>query len=310
MKYIVFGGSGFIGSTIVDRLLRDGHELRVFQRSLSEPYRKFEKNEKVEWVTGDLQSSHDVTNAMVGCDAVVHLVSTTLPKSSNDDPIYDVQTNIVGTLQMLDAMVECNISRIVFISSGGTIYGNPSYLPIDEKHPTEPLVSYGITKLAVEKYLQLYRSLHGIQAVSLRVSNPYGERQRIKTAQGAVGIFINNAIKGIPINIWGDGNVVRDYIHVADVANAFAQALNYTGDTGVFNISTGVGVSLNQLLESLEGVLGFSIERNYLPSRSFDVPTNVLSNDLARDELGWSPSVSMHNGLARTCEWMKNELEK
>ena len=310
MKCVVFGGSGFIGSTIVDRLLLDGHELRIFQRSLSEPYREFKPEEKIEWVTGDLLSTYDVTNAMDGCDAVFHLVSTTLPKSSNDDPIYDVQTNVVGALKVLDAMVGCNISKIIFISSGGTVYGYPDYLPVDEKHPTEPLASYGITKLAIEKYLQLYRHLHGIHAISLRVANPYGERQRIKTAQGAVGVFIHHALKGIPIEIWGDGSITRDYIYVGDVAEAFVQALNYRGTKSVFNISSGVGVSLNELLYLLENVLGFSIKRKYLPGRSFDVPTNVLSNELACRELKWSPSVSMREGIGRTSEWVSRDLEK
>ena len=159
MKCVVFGGGGFIGSAIVDRLLRDGHTIRIFERPRVEPYRKFEAHEQVEWMVGDMLSTHDVEDAIDGTDIVLHLVSTTLPKSSNDDPIYDVQSNVVATLQMLNAMVAHNVRKIVFISSGGTVYGNPMYLPIDEKHPTDPLVSYGITKLAIEKYLQMYQSL-------------------------------------------------------------------------------------------------------------------------------------------------------
>src|SRR5512139_4118297 len=151
MKCIVFGGGGFIGSAIVDRLLRDGHAIRIFERPRVEPYRKFEAHEQVEWMTGDLLSTHDVMDAVDGADVVFHLVSTTLPKSSNDDPIYDVQSNLVATLQMLNAMVAHKVPRMVFISSGGTVYGPPTYLPIDERHPTEPRVSYGITKLAIEK---------------------------------------------------------------------------------------------------------------------------------------------------------------
>ena len=178
---------------------------------------------------GDFSSTHDVSDAISGVDIVLHLVSTTLPKSSNDDPIYDVQSNVVATLQMLNAMVAHNVRKIVFISSGGTVYGNPMYLPIDEKHPTDPLVSYGITKLAIEKYLQMYSHLYGIRAITLRVANPYGERQRIETAQGAVGVFLHHALKGLPIEIWGDGSVTRDYIHVSDVAEAFVRAVEYSG---------------------------------------------------------------------------------
>lgn len=310
MRIVIFGGGGFIGSTIADRLLLDGHELRIFERPRVVPYRKFAESERVEWIAGDLSSTHDVNDAISGVDLVLHLVSTTLPKNSNDDPIYDVQSNVVATLQMLNAMVARNVRKIVFISSGGTVYGKPMYLPIDEKHPTDPLVSYGITKLAIEKYLQMYRHLHDINAITLRVANPYGVRQRIETAQGAVGVFLHHAIRGIPIDIWGDGSVTRDYIHVSDVAEAFIRAVEYSGGKSCFNVSSGAGTSLNELIGMLEDVLGKPIERRYLPGRSFDVPVSVLSNDLARGELEWAPLISMREGIARTAEWMKRALAK
>jgi UDP-glucose 4-epimerase len=310
MKIIIFGGGGFIGSTIADRLLLDGHELRIFERPRVAPYRKFLKSENVEWLTGDFSSTHDVSDAIKGMDVVLHLVSTTLPKNSNDDPIYDVQSNVVSTLQMLNAMVSHNVPKIVFISSGGTVYGNPIYLPIDEKHPTDPLVSYGITKLTIEKYLRMYSHLHGIKAVTLRVANPYGERQRIETAQGAVGVFLHNAILGIPINIWGDGSVTRDYIHVSDVAEAFVRAVDYSGKESCFNISAGVGTSLNELIGMIKKVVDRDVDVSYLPGRPFDVPANVLNNSLAKADLKWTPSISMRDGIARTAEWMKSELAK
>ncbi|MDD1605842.1 MAG: NAD-dependent epimerase/dehydratase family protein [Methylococcaceae bacterium] len=310
MKCVIFGGGGFIGSTIADRLLLEGHELRIFERPRVEPYRKFADNEAVEWMTGDILSNHDLNAAIEGMDVVLHLVSTTLPKSSNDDPIYDVQSNVVGTLQMLNAMVANKVQKIIFISSGGTVYGIPKYLPIDEQHPTDPLVSYGITKLMIEKYLRMFESLHGIQSIALRVANPYGERQRIETAQGAVGVFLHHALKDIPIEIWGDGSVTRDYIHISDVAEAFVKAVNYTGSHSVFNISSGQGISLNELIVLLENVLGKSIACRYLPARPFDVPVSVLCNQLAQEQLQWTPLTSMTNGLIRTAAWMKSELAK
>lgn len=310
MKYIIFGGGGFIGSAVADHMLKDGHELKIFERPRIEPYRRFTASERVEWITGDFLNAHDVSNAIDGTDVVLHLVSTTLPKNSNDDPIYDVQSNLVGTLKMLNAMVAHNVRKIVFISSGGTVYGIPKYLPIDEGHPTDPLVSYGITKLAIEKYLNLYERMHGIKAITLRVANPYGERQRIETAQGAVGVFLHKALSGNAIEIWGDGSVTRDYIHISDVAQAFVQAVKYSGTKSVFNISSGSGTSLNELIVMLEKELGQSIERRNLPGRPFDVPVSVLSNDLAREELKWAPTTSMREGIARAAEWMKEELAK
>jgi len=169
-------------------------------------------------------------------------------------------------------------------------------------------VSYGITKLVIEKYLRMYSHLHGIRTITLRVANPYGERQRIETAQGAIGVFLHHALKGLPIEIWGDGSVTRDYIHVSDVAEAFVRAMEYAGSKRIFNISSGSGTSLNELIVMLEKVLNKSIERRYLPARPFDVPVSVLNSDLARDELKWTPSISMHDGIARTAKWMKSQL--
>jgi UDP-glucose 4-epimerase len=308
MKITIFGGGGFIGSAIADRLLKDGHALRIFERPRVEPYRKFLSTESVEWITGDFSSVHDVSTAIDGVDTVLHLISTTLPKNSNDDPVYDVQSNLVATLQLLDAMVKKHVGKIVFISSGGTVYGNPVYVPVDENHPTEPRVSYGITKLAVEKYLLMYQDLHGIKANILRVANPYGERQRIETAQGAVGVFLNKAMRQEPIEIWGDGSVTRDYLHVSDVAEAFACAVAYSGKKSVFNISSGVGTSLNEMIGMLETHLGVAVSRRYLPGRPFDVPVNVLDNTLARIELDWVPQVGMLEGIVRTANWMRRQL--
>lgn len=310
MNIAIFGGGGFIGSAIADRLLLDGHRLRIFERPRVEPYRVFDAHEDVVWSTGDFMSTHDVGEAIDGVDVVMHLVSTTLPKSSNDDPIYDVQSNLVATLQLLNLMVVKGVRKIVFISSGGTVYGNPCYLPIDEQHPTEPLVSYGITKLAIEKYLSMYQRMHGIKATILRVSNPFGDRQRIETAQGAVAAFIGRAVRDLPVEIWGDGSVERDYLYVSDVADAFAAAVVYDGPQSVFNISSGTGTSLNEVLRLIEQVTGTPIERNHKPGRAFDVPVSVLANDLARRELGWSPQVSLQEGIERTAGYMRRTLRK
>lgn len=305
MKFTVFGGGGFIGSAIVDRLLVEGHAVRVFERPRVAPYREFDTGEAIEWVTGDMLGAHDVAQAIDGADTVIHLVSTTLPKGSNDDPAYDVSSNVLATLNLLDAMAAKGLRRIVFISSGGTVYGTPRYVPIDEKHPTEPEVSYGIVKLTIEKYLQLYQRLHGIRATVLRVANPYGERQRIETAQGAVGVFLHRVLSGQPIDIWGDGTVIRDFIHVGDVADAFVRAAEYEGDVTVFNIGSGVGTSLNQLVQAIGEVVGGPVACNHLPGRAIDVPVSVLDCSLAKRELGWEPTVRLPEGLSRTVAWLR-----
>ena len=302
MKCLVLGGGGFIGSHVVDQLLDAGHDVRIFERPRVPRYRDFPPG-RVEWIEGDFQNAAAVRPTLDGIDTVIHLISTTLPKSSNDDPIFDVQSNVISTLRLCDFAVEAGVRRIVFISSGGTVYGVPRHLPIREDHPTDPKVSYGIVKLAIEKYLALYHAQRGLGYVVLRVANPFGERQRVDVAQGAVAVFVDRALRQLPIEIWGDGSVVRDYVYVADVARAFVRAVEYEGPPCVLNIGSGTGYSLNDLVDRLETMLSRSIERRYLPSRGIDVPRNVLDIARARTELLWTPTVTLDDGIVRTLEW-------
>jgi UDP-glucose 4-epimerase len=307
MNIIVFGGGGFIGSAVVERFLIDGHHVRIFEHADAVPYREFSVDERVEWFVGDFFSTESLTEALLGMEVVVHLISATLPKSSNDDPVFDVQSNLIGSIKLLEATRLAGILRVVFISSGGSIYGTPQSLPIDESHPTEPRVSYGITKLAIEKYLLIYQQLHGIKVTVLRVTNPYGVRQRPGAAQGAVAAFMYKALHGQPIEIWGDGSVVRDYVYISDVAEAFGRAVSYDGKESIFNISTGVGTSLNQLVSSLEKVLQKNLTKLFFPGRPFDVPVSLVDSSLAAKELGWKPQISLDDGLLHTLEWLKGQ---
>ena len=305
MKCLVLGGGGFIGSAVCDRLLCDGHQVRVLARPKLTPYRAFAPEEPMEWMRGDFLNVHDLRETVQGVDAVFHLVSTTVPKSANDDPIWDVQSNLVGALQLLQVLREQPVGRIIFVSSGGTVYGPPRYLPIDEDHPTNPLTAYGITKLAIEKHLQMFTHIHGVPSIILRVSNPYGPRQRIETAQGAVGVFLHRALAGAPIEIWGDGETTRDYIYIGDVAEVLARAVTYDGREQVFNVGTGQGTSLNALVEWIERVIDRPVQRVYRPARAFDVPVSVLDNTRIREAFDWSPQVGLPEGLTRTLAWIQ-----
>lgn len=303
----VLGGGGFLGSAIVDCLLREGHAIRVLERPRIQPHRVFGREEKVEWLEGDFGHLPDIRLALEGASAVVHLVCTTRPKSSNDEPIYDVQSNVIGSLQVLEEMRSLGIKKLIFSSSGGTVYGQPIYTPIDEEHPTNPTTSYGITKLTIEKYLLLEKLLKGLKPIILRIANPYGERQRVEYAQGVVAAFLNCALSGQPIEIWGDGSVVRDYLHVDDVARAFAAALQHQGDSCVFNIGSGCGTSLNELVAILSGLLGRDLEVTHKPGRQFDVKSNVLCCRRAQEHLPWQPQISMTEGLRRTVDWLRGQ---
>lgn len=306
MKCVILGGGGFIGSAVTDQLLIEGHSVRVFAHERTTPYRSFSDKESVEWMVGDFLVKSNIRSAIEGMDVVIHLISTTLPKNSNENPAYDVQTNLLSTLSLLDIMVEEKIKKIIFISSGGTVYGRPHTIPISEEHTTNPLVSYGVTKLAIEKYLLLYKELHGLQPIILRVSNPFGHRQSTAKQQGAVGVFINKALDGEAIEIWGDGSVTRDFIYIEDLARAFVFAVEYEGEKSLFNIGSGRGTTLNELVDTLESILGKPIKRRYLEGRNFDATLNVLDIALANRELGWKPDISLSSGIRRTLAALQN----
>lgn len=309
MKCLILGGGGFLGSHLADALLAQGHAVRIFDRPNLQRYRRFEAHEAVEWLEGDFVNPSHLVVAVAGCNVVYHLVSTTLPRSSNENPAYDVETNVVGTLHLLDAARANGIRRVIFVSSGGTVYGVPKTLPIQELHPTDPICSYGIAKLAIEKYLALYKRLHGLDYCVLRLSNPFGERQRISAAQGAVTAFLHKALHDEAIEIWGDGSVVRDYFYVSDAVSALVKAMTCDEEERIFNIGSGMGLSLNEILAAIEELLGRPVHRTYLPPRAFDVPVNVLDVSRATQYLGWRPEIPFAEGLARMAHWMKGSAD-
>jgi UDP-glucose 4-epimerase len=311
VRCLVLGGLGFIGSHLIDALLARGHHVRCFDRPHVQPLEhQHAMHPLFERCEGDFASEADVARAVEGCSVCFHLVSTTLPQSSNADPVFDVESNVVGTLSLLKHAVRSGMKKIVFVSSGGTVYGTPLETPIPESHPTQPVCSYGITKLAIEKYLHLYHHLHGLDYAVLRLANPYGERQRTHASQGAVAVFTGKVLRGEVIEIWGDGSVVRDYIYIEDVVEALLKAMQLEGPERVFNIGSGRGSSLNDLLAAIELATGLRAERRYQQARVFDVPVSVLSIARARCYLGWEPAVPFDAGLARYVAWLRQVSDR
>ena len=303
MNCVILGGGGFLGYHLSQALLTAGHRVRIFDRPNLERFSLSHDSGNVEWTEGDFVNQEDLEAAIAGCDVVYHLVSTTLPKSSNDNPVYDMETNVIGTLRLLELAKRKN-KKIIFVSSGGTVYGIPEEIPIKESHPTNPICSYGIVKVVIEKYLYLYRHLHNLDYCVIRPSNPFGERQRVTGAQGAVAVFLHKALRDEPIEIWGDGTVVRDFIYVGDLITALVKALTYTGEQRIFNIGSGQGKTLNDLLSEMEALLDRQIHRIYIQSRAFDVPSNVLDISMAARHLNWQPTTSFKEGLSRTLTWI------
>jgi UDP-glucose 4-epimerase len=303
MKCLILGGNGFLGSHLRDLLLREGNTVRILDRQGLMPGDSPVAGD-LDVALGDFANRELVSAALHECDVVYHLVSTTLPQTSNDDPAFDVQSNLGGTLNMLEAASGKGVRKIIFVSSGGTVYGIPQRIPLKESDPTNPICSYGITKLAIEKYLHLYKLLRGLDYCVLRLANPFGERQPVRGAQGAVAVFLHKAASNQEIEIWGDGSIVRDYIYVGDAIAALSQAKGYEGEERIFNIGSGQGRSLNEVLAAIEAMLGRPVRRRYLPGRAFDVPGNVLDISRARAFLGWTPKINFEDGLSRTWKWL------
>lgn len=303
MLCLVLGAGGFIGTNLCRALLMKGHTVRAFGRRQSFPEALY----GCDWITGDFADPASLAAAIRGCDVVFHLVNATTPASANADKIADLNANVASTLHLLDACYEAGVSRVVFVSSGGTIYGIPDQLPTPETAPTNPITAYGISKLAIEKYLGLYEYLHHLDYRVLRVANPFGPYQTALKNQGVIAAFVRRALTGQPIEMWGDGCVIRDYIYIDDVVDALILAATHQGLSRIFNIGSGEGRSLNDIVAAINRLLGANIPLEHRQARSVDVPVSILDTTLAARELIWRPSTPFEEGLRATIAWMKSK---
>ena len=222
---LVTGGTGFIGSYLVEHLIGIGKKVRILTRSYDLPLRLKPFEQDLEFALGDITDVITIKKALEGIEYVVHLAWTTVPKNATENPVFDVQSNVIGALHLLDQCLVEKVKKVIFISSGGTVYGTPKQIPIPETHDLMPISAYGISKVMVEKYIQLYHHLHGLDYTIFRVANAFGEGQNIKSGQGVIGIWLDKAKNGEALQVWGDGKDTRDYIHAKDIAKAITAAL-------------------------------------------------------------------------------------
>ena len=247
--------------------------------------------------------------AIRGQNVVFHLASSSLPATSNIDPARDLIESVVPTLALLDFCRAAEVQKVVFASSGGTVYGISSVVPTPESAEVAPISAYGIAKLTIEHHLRLHHYLHGLEYSVLRIANPYGPGQSPLRKQGVIAVIMYRAMCGERIEVWGDGNVTRDFIHIDDVASAFVAAALYRGNNRVLNIGSGVERSLNQIIADVGTTLGRSdLKISRKPGRTLDVPRSALNISLSRRELGWIPRVSWMDGLAETAGWLEREF--
>ena len=305
-RALVVGGNGFIGAHLVQKLVETGWEVTVLHKYEQPRYSKMPV--PVRFLRGDLTQESLLAEAVAGQDVVFHLLWTTtaIHEVANRDPAADVQANLLPTIHLIEACRAAGVGRLLFTSSGGTVYGRTPVAPIPEDHPNNPVNAYGVSKLAVEKYLQMFHHLHDLDFAIFRPSVPYGPYQNPLARQGAVAVFLYRVAKGLPLTIWGDGSVTRDYFYVSDLVDALIlggkQALN---EQRIFNLGGAEEVSLNHLIDLVEETVGQKAIVEYQPARDFDAPRVLLDTNRAQTVLGWQPKVLMKDGLAKTWEWMQ-----
>lgn len=298
MRVTIFGGTGPIGRGLV-RALRGNADIIVVSRSTdlvdgdhSLSHAKFLK--------GDFRDPSIVKKAAAGADAVVHLVTCSSPSKFNETPLIDLDANVRPTLTLLETCIEIGVRYVVFASSGGTVYGETEGKPMSENSGTLPVCAYGASKLAIEKYLHIYSLYHDLSYAALRVSSPYGIDSRLYPTRGVVDTFVESALAQKEITIWGDGSAVRDFIHLSDVARAFAETLRLRPSNVVMNIGSGIGTTLVQLLSFIEDVTGHSINASYHSSQQYDVKSIVLDCSFALEHLGWRSTRPLLIGIEET----------
>lgn len=299
-RVLVLGGSGFIGKNLCQKLVAVADSVTSLSLSPS----------NIKGVTDVCASYFDdqvLDNEISRHDVIIHLVSTSVPSTANSNAVKDAEENLLRTIKVLDLCIAKKVKKFIFISSGGTVYGHSSQQPIKESVEKKPINAYGTCKLSIENYIDYYNRVYALDSVILRVANPYGPFQTTRKAQGAVAHFINNILSSANINIWGDGELVRDYIYIDDVVDAILKSITYSGEHRVFNIGTGIGTSLNQLVSALEILSGTSVSVSYTDSRKIDVAYNVLDCELAKRELNWQAKTSLPVGLRKTLEAVKND---
>lgn len=303
-RVLVIGGNGFIGSHLVDSLVSRGHTVAVFDLFDSTDHRWTAQG--VETIAGDFLNTGDVERAVQNMDVVVHMLSTTDPAKSEEDPTLDVRTNILSSISLFQKCAEAGVSHVFFPSSGGAIYGSQNRSVFSEESPTFPISPYAIGKLAIENYLGYFARKYGLTSTIFRISNPYGTRQNPRKRQGIIPIFLRQIMKGEPVAVMGDGTMVRDYIYVNDVAEIMAEMITGSPRHNLYNLGSGVATSVNEIVNVVAQVTGVQPEIVRLPVPSTYVGHVTLDVTRLRAEVSDIELTPLVQGVAQT--WREMQL--
>ncbi|MFH1789426.1 MAG: SDR family oxidoreductase [Candidatus Altiarchaeota archaeon] len=304
MKVLVTGGAGFIGSHITDRLIQEGFEVSVVD-DLSTGSRKNLNSAVKFYETSICDPALSRVLSEVEPDVVVHQAAQINVRKSIEDPVFDANVNISGSVNLLEACRDSGVRKVVYASSGGAVYGEPQYLPADENHPIRPLCPYGASKYSVESFLHTYHALYGIDYVALRYSNVYGPRQDPHGEAGVVAIFAKKFLEGESPTIFGDGEQTRDFVYVGDVAEANMLAISSKIKAGAFNIGVGVETSVNEIAGKIRDITGSRVLPVHGPEVKGEVRRIFLDIKLARRKLSWKPKVGLDEGLSETAGYFR-----
>lgn len=306
---MLLGAAGFIGTNLTIELAKKTEdEITLVDRSKAffKPIVSMDlKN--VHILEADLTVDMDFDSILKDQEVVYHLVSTTVPTTSNQHISQELVSNVIFSANLFEACIRCGVKKVVFVSSGGTVYGKEVDCPLKEKTATNPISSYGVQKITIEKLLYLYRYMYGLDYRIIRLANPYGPYQRPNGVLGAVTTFTYKALKGDEITVYGDGSVVRDFIYIDDAIRAIMKIVNGENKHRTFNLGCGYGTSIKQVLETIEKALGIKLNVSYLEGRKVDVPVNYL--DISRYEkyYGALNPISLEDGIRKTADFMKKE---
>ena len=305
MKVLLTGGAGFIGSWVGEALIADGNEILIVDDLSTGNIQNIPKDAK--FVKADIRDRARLEKIFEDFkpEIVSHHAAQMNVRNSLEDPIFDAQVNILGTINLLELSIQHEIKKFVFASTGGAIYGEPEVIPCTEDTLPAPISPYGISKYAVEQYLNYYKVVHGISHVVLRYSNVYGPRQNPHGEAGVVAIFCDRIKYGNPCEIFGDGKQTRDYIYVEDVARANILCLN--AKDVILNVGTAIETSVNDIVSKLKTVTNRHVRVVYGPRRPGEVDRIALEIKRAEELLGWSPHVNLEDGLSKTWEWFSSK---
>ncbi len=304
MKILVTGGAGFIGSHIVDRLLEAGHEVAVVDNLMTGNRCNLNPNAtfyKIDLLDVKLAEVFDREKPEI----VNHHAAQVDVRKAVANPFFDAQQNIMASLHLIELCRKNRVKKIIFASTGGAVYGEPLYLPVDENHSIRPLSPYGISKHTVERYLDFASVTFGLNYTVLRYANVYGPRQDAHGEAGVISIFATEMLNRKRPTIFGDGSSTRDYIFVEDVVHANLLALE-AGNQQIYNVGTGRQTSLNDLFNGLKRVAGIEMEAIYAPARLGEVDRIALTNDKIKRDLGWMPSHHLEEGLEKTVRYYRS----